>query len=168
MSGATKKPPSASATHQEHLVRPQHTNAHGTLFGGELLAWIDICAATCAMRHANRPVVTASIDAMHFFEPINLGYVVSIDAMVNYTSRTSCEVGVRVTAAQPVTGESSHTASAYLTFVALDDQGKPTPMAAVDPQTNPEKRRHREAAARRQSRLALKQEIAERRARDDT
>lgn len=152
-------PPSASATHHEHLVRPQHTNALDTLFGGEVMAWVDVAAATAAMRHAKKQVVTASIDAMHFLAPIKTGWLVCLDAMVNYTSKTSCEVGVRVTATHPITGEHNHTATAYLTFVALDSNGRPTPIPPVTPVTEKEKRRYREAQERRKLRLELKERL---------
>ena len=150
------KPPSVSYTHHEHLVRPQHTNSLDTLFGGELMAWVDVAAAVSAMRHAEKNVVTASIDALHFLKPIRKGWLVSLDACVNYTSRTSCEVGVRVTATHPVTSEQHHTASAYLTFVALNSHGEPTPMPAVVPETAKEIERFSAAKARRQDRLKLK------------
>lgn len=150
------KPPRASATHQEHLIRPQHTNAHATVFGGEVMAWVDIAAATCAMRHCSKAVVTASIDAMHFLAPIKTGWVVCLDASINFTARTSCEVGVKVTAFHPTTGETNHTASAYLTFVALDSNGRPSPMPPLLPETAVEKRRYAEALERRKARLALK------------
>jgi acyl-CoA hydrolase len=152
-------PPSQSATHHEHLVRPQHTNALGKLFGGELVSWIDICAASCAMRHAKKTVVTASIDAMHFFAPIPMGWLVTLDASVNYAGRTSCEVGVRVMALHPLTDEEHHTASAYLTFVALDSHGRPTPMPPVKPVTDKEKERYAAAQVRRQARLKLKEAL---------
>jgi acyl-CoA hydrolase len=155
-------PPSKSATHQEHLVRPQHTNAHGTVFGGEVVSWVDIAAATCAMRHCGKPVVTASIDAMAFLAPIHVGWVVCLDASVNYTARTSCEVGVRVTAYNPVSGERHHTASAYLTFVALDAYGRPTPMPPVTPVTDKDRERFGAAQERRKARLALKETLARR------
>src|SRR5258707_63517 len=119
------KTPSASATHHEHMIRPQHTNARGSVFGGEVMAWVDTVAATCAMRHCGKAVVTASIDSLHFLAPIPLGWVACLDARVNFASRTSCEIGVRVTAYNPITSEQHHTASAYLTFVALDSNGRP-------------------------------------------
>ena len=156
------KPPSASATHQEHLVRPQHTNAHGTLFGGEVMAWVDIAAATCVMRHSSKAVVTASIDALHFLAPIQIGSVVCIDASVNFTARTSCEVGVKVTAHNPITGESNHTATAYLTFVSLDSNGRPTPMPPLTPVTEEDKMRFAGGAERRKARLELKQRLQSR------
>jgi acyl-CoA hydrolase len=155
-------PPSASATHQEHLVRPQHTNAHGTVFGGEVVSWVDIAAAACAMRHCGRPVVTASIDAMAFLSPIHVGWLVCLDASVNFAGRTSCEVGVKVTALNPVTHERHHTASAYLTFVALDSYGRPTPMPPVLPITDEEKDRFAGAQERRKARLELKEKLAKR------
>lgn len=154
--------PSHSATHQEHLVRPQHTNAMGSVFGGEVVSWVDIAAATCAMRHCDRPVVTASIDAMAFLSPVHVGWIVCLDASVNYTGKTSCEIGVRVTATNPVTGEKHHTASAYLTFVALDSYGRPTAIPQVQPVTEADKRRYHEAQARRKARLELKAALAAR------
>ena len=154
------RPPSLSATHQEHLVRPQHTNALGTVFGGEVVSWVDIAAATCAMRHCQKSVVTASIDAMAFLSPIHVGWVACLDASVNFTSRTSCEVGVRVTAFNPVTGERHHTASAYLTFVALDSYGRSTSIPPVVPETPEDERRLRMGAERRKARLALKASFA--------
>jgi len=153
------KPPRLSATHHEHLVRPQHTNALDTLFGGEVMAWVDIAAATCAMRHAERTMVTASIDAMHFLAPIKKGWIVCLDACVNYTARSSCEIGVRVTAEHPISRERVHTASAYLTFVALDSFGKPTAIAPVLPETDKEKARFHAAELRRAQRLELKEKL---------
>ena len=154
------KSPTASATHHEHLVRPQHTNAHGTLFGGEVMAWVDIAAAIAAMRHCEKAVVTASIDALHFLAPIPLGWIVCLDACVNFTSRTSCEVGVRVTAYSPITKERHHTASAYLTFVAIDSNGRPTDIPQVTPSTEKEQDRYDSAQERRKVRLALKEKLA--------
>jgi acyl-CoA hydrolase len=155
-------PPSASATHHEHIVRPQHTNAHGTAFGGEVVGWVDIAAAACAMRHSRKAVVTASIDALHFLAPIRMGWIVCLDAAVNYTSRSSCEVGVRVSAFDPISGEHNHTASAYLTFVALDANARPTPMPPVRPQTAKEKERYAAAKDRREVRLELKAKLQHR------
>jgi acyl-CoA hydrolase len=149
-------------THHEHLVRPQHTNAHGTLFGGELMGWVDIAAAAAAMRHAKKAVVTASIDALHFLAPISTGWLVSLDASVNFASRTSCEVGVKVIAFDPVTGETNHTASAYLTFVSLDSNGRPSPMPPVIPETEAQKARYEAAQERRKHRLELKEALQKR------
>jgi len=156
------KPPSASATHQEHQVRPQHTNPLGTAFGGEVFSWVDVAAATCAMRHSGRRVVTAAIDTMHFLAPIPLGWIACLDASINYTGRTSCEVGVRISAFDPISGERHHTSSAYLTFVALDANGRPTPMPPVLPETDAERARFRDAQERRKARLELKERLQQR------
>src|SRR3954469_22523638 len=102
------------------LVLPEHTNALDSIFGGVIMSWVDICAAIAAQRHAGMPVVTASIDALHFVKPVYKGWIVNLKASVNYVSRTSMEVGVRVDAENPIAKIKFHTASAYLTFVALD------------------------------------------------
>jgi acyl-CoA hydrolase len=141
------------------LVLPGHTNALGTIFGGQVMSWIDIAAAIAAGRHARKVVVTASIDALHFVAPIKVGHVVHIRAMVNYSSRTSMEVGVRVDSENPVTGEVHHTAKAYLTFVALNEHGRPTPVAPVLAENPEEKRRFEQARLRRESRVKLAEEL---------
>ena len=153
------KAPSESKVTMTELVLPSHTNALGTIFGGTVLAWIDIAAATAAMRHARQTVVTASIDALHFIAPIRLGQIVHIQANVNYASRTSLEVGVRVDSEDPKTGERTHNVSAYTTFVALNEQYKPTPVPPVIPTTPIEKRRFKEAEQRRKARIELAEEI---------
>ena len=148
------------------IVLPGHANALGTIFGGQVMSWIDIAAAIAAGRHARKVVVTASIDALHFVAPIKVGHVVHIKAMVNFASRTSMEVGVRVDSENPVTGEIHHTAKAYLTFVALDDHGRPTPVAPVLAENPEEKRRFEQARLRRESRVklaeTLKKELGDR------
>ena len=141
------------------LVLPGHTNALGTIFGGQVMSWIDIAAAIAAGRHARKVVVTASIDALHFVAPIKVGHVVHIRAMVNFAARTSMEVGVRVDSENPVTGEAHHTAKAYLTFVALDEHGKPTPVPPLLAETPDEKRRQEQARIRRESRVKLAVEM---------
>ncbi|MBU6375533.1 MAG: acyl-CoA thioesterase [Bdellovibrionales bacterium] len=141
------------------IVLPGHANALGTIFGGQVMSWIDIAAAIAAGRHARKVVVTASIDALHFVAPIKVGHVVHIKAMVNFASRTSMEVGVRVDSENPVTGESHHTAKAYLTFVALDEHGKPTPVPKVLTESPEEKRRFEQARRRREARIQLAEEL---------
>ena len=116
---------SASEAIITNIVTPHDTNYLGTLFGGTLMAWIDTAAGICAMRYAQTVVVTAAVDALQFAQPVKLGWVVTARARINYVSNTSCEVGVRVTAEDTQTGKSVHAASAYLTMVALDKQGKP-------------------------------------------
>lgn len=154
-----QKPPSDSAVIMTEIVLPSDANALGTIFGGKIMSWIDIAAAIAAGRFARRVVVTASIDALHFVSPVRVGHVVHIRARVNFASRTSMEVGVRVDSENPITGEFTHTATAYTTFVALDDHGRPTPVPQVVPQTPEDKRRYEEAKKRRESRMKLAEEI---------
>ena len=141
------------------IVLPQHTNALGTIFGGTVMSWIDIAGAICAGKHARNTVVTASIDALHFVAPIKLGHFVELKASVNATGTTSMEVGVRVDAENPKTGERHHSVSAYLTFVALDFDGKAIPVPPIMPSTPAEKRRNQAAMMRRKSRIELASQI---------
>ena len=150
--------PGDSAVEMNELVLPTHTNALGTIFGGQIMAWIDICAGMCAMRHARTQCVTASMDALDFVAPVRLGEFVNLKGMVNFVGRTSLEVGVRVAAEDPRTGERRHTASAYLTFVAIAPDGTPVPVPPLAPSTPSERLRYEEANARREQRLALARE----------
>lgn len=152
----TKKPVSASQVIMTELVLPSHTNALGTIFGGTIMAWIDIAAAIAAQRHSGKEVVTASIDRLDFVAPVYKGWVVNMKASVNYTSRTSMEVGVRVDAENPKTGETFHTASAYTTFVALGSNGKPTEIPALELETDTDRRRYEAGKRRRELRLQNK------------
>lgn len=136
------------------LVLPTHTNALDTVFGGTVMSWIDICAAIAAQRHAGREVVTASMDRLSFVAPIRRGWVVNLKASVNFTSRTSMEVGVRVDAENPKTGEMFHTASAYMTFVALGSDGKPTEVPKLLLESDEDRRRYGAAQKRREVMLA--------------
>jgi acyl-CoA hydrolase len=138
------------------IVLPQHTNPLQTIFGGVILSWIDIAATICAQRHCHAIVVTASLDTMSFLAPMRLGWIANIKGSVNYVHTTSCEIGVRIVAENPRTQELFHTASAYITMVALDSNGKPTAMPPLRPETDTEKRRFQAAALRRASRLKLK------------
>lgn len=139
------------------LVLPSHTNALGSVFGGTVMSWIDIAAAICAQRHSRKIVVTAHIDEVQFIAPVYKGWVINLKASVNQVGSTSMEVGVRVDAENPQTGEMFHTASAYLTFVALDSHGKPTSVAPLILETNEDKRRHEAAVSRRNMRLQKRQ-----------
>ncbi len=145
----------ASESHVEmtEIVLPQHANAIGSVFGGTIMAWVDIAAATCALRHCRLQVVTASVDALHFLGPVKLGWIVTLKASVNHTSRSSCEVGVKVSAEDPLTGFTKHTASAYLTMVGVNSSGQPIPIPQIIPQTADEKRRWQDAEKRRAQRL---------------
>lgn len=147
---------SASEVVMTEIVLPQHTNTFGSVFGGTIMSWIDICAAIAAQRHARRPCVTASVDALQFVAPVYKGWIVNLKASVNYVGRTSMEVGVRVDAEDPISGRTFHTASAYLTFVALGEDHKPVVIAPVKPETSEQVRRFNEAQLRRKHRLELR------------
>jgi acyl-CoA hydrolase len=141
------------------MVLPSDTNALGTVFGGKVMALIDIAAAMAAGKHARSVVVTASIDALHFIAPVKLGEYIHIKASVNYAGQTSMEVGVRVDKENPLTGDLKHCATAYLTFVALDTDSKPKTVPTLIPQSDTEKRRYQAAVLRRESRIKLAKEL---------
>ena len=135
------------------LVLPHHTNQLGNLLGGQLMHWIDICAALSAAKHSQRVCVTASVDKIDFHHPIKLGDAVTLQASVNRVYNTSMEVGVEVFAQSFKKGIKIHSNSAYLTFVSVDDNGKPVKTTQLIPETEDEKRRHEEALERRENRL---------------
>lgn len=147
------KPVSLSKVTMTEMVLPTHTNALDTVFGGAIVSWIDIAAAISAQRHSLKPVVTASIDDLHFIAPVKRGWIVNLKASVNFVAKSSMEVGVRVDAENPISGESFHTATAYLTFVALNSQGRPVAIPQVLPETDVEKKRFEQAQIRRRLRL---------------
>lgn len=156
------KKPRESWVEMTEIVLPQHTNGLGTVFGGVVVSWVDIAAAICAQRHSEQIVVTASIDAMHFLAPIRLGWVVNIKASMNFVAHSSCEVGVKIMAENPLTQEHHHTASAYVTMVALARDGHALTMPPLLAETDDEKRRFREAAERRMTRLELRDRLKKR------
>ncbi len=135
------------------LVLPNDTNQLGNLLGGTLMHWIDIAAAIAAQRHAGRVCVTASVDELNFHEPIRLGEIVTLQASVNRAFHSSMEVGVVVTAAGLTGSPPRRANNAYLTFVAIDEQGRPVPVPELIPETEEEKRRYDEALTRREVRL---------------
>ncbi len=150
---AKGKPVRLSQVEMTELVLPPDTNNLGTAFGGKVAQWIDMCAGIAAVRHCRTTVVTASMDDLHFLTPIHQGEIVTLQASVNRAFRTSMEIGVRIDAENPLTGERRHCTSAHLTFVALDAKGDKLPVPPVIPETKAEKRRYEEAALRRQERL---------------
>ncbi len=154
------KPVSASRSELMEAVLPNDANALGTMLGGRLMHLIDIAGALAAMRHSNSYVVTASVDYIDFRFPIQVGEFVILRASVNRVFHTSMEVGVKVFAEHPLTGQQRHTSTAYLTFVALDANRKPHPAPEVIPETEQEKRRYREAGERRDYRLAMRNKRA--------
>lgn len=158
------KPVKNSSVEMTEVVLPSHTNQLGTIFGGQIMAWIDVAASIAASRHARAVCVTASIDALHFINPVPLGHFVSIRAAVNYAGKTSMEIGVRVDSEDPITGNRTHVATSYLTFVALDHNRRPQQVPALIAESPEEKRRSRDAQLRRESRLKLKKDLSEREA----
>ena len=132
---------------------PEHANAYGNVHGGNLMKMVDEAGGICAMRHAHRQSVTVAMDDMTFYSPVHVGEVVCCEASVNYVGTTSMEVGVKVTAENPITGELTHTNSAYLVYVALDDNGKPCRVPELLLETDEELRRFEEAKERQALRL---------------
>src|SRR6185437_774639 len=151
------KPVSASRSEMTEIVLPAQTNPLGKLLGGQVMHLVDMVAAMAAHRHSNSYVVTASVEYIDFRNPINLGEIVNLKSQVNRVFRTSMEVGVEVYSENAMTGERKHTTSAYVTFVAVDEYTRlPKPVAPLILKTEDEKRRFREAAKRREVRLAMR------------
>lgn len=154
-----KKTPRESEITMREMVMPGDANKHGTIFGGKIMAWIDIAAAMCAERHCEKPVVTAHIDDIDFLSPIKVGHHVIIKASINYAGNSSMIIGVKVESENPFTGEGRITTKAYVTFVALDEYGKPIPVPKVDPQTDDEKRRFENAKTRKEANKKLRSDL---------
>lgn len=144
---------SESQHETSRMMMPQDANNLGHVFGGVILGMMDTTAAVCAIRHARGSCVTASIDRVDFREPIHLGDLVVMKASVNFVGRSSMEVGVRVEAEDLISGLRRHTNSAYLTFVAVDRNGRPLEIPAIAPESDEERRRFDAAQARRRRRL---------------
>lgn len=149
------KKPSDSATIMTEIVLPNDTNALNNLRGGKILHWMDIASAIAAGRHANRVVVTASVDQVSFHNPIKIGDVVTIIAKVTRVFNTSIEVYVDVSAENLPTQTKYKCNDAFYTFVALDSNGKPTHVAPLEPETEEEKNQYERAMRRRELRLVL-------------
>ncbi len=147
------KHPRESETVMSELMMPQHANIMGNVFGGVILSLVDRVAAVAAIRHAGKQCVTVSVDKVDFKEPIHVGELLTALARVNFAGRTSMEVGVKILAENVLTGEKRHTNSCYVTYVALDEDGVPTEVPPVVPETPDEKRRYNRAAKRRASRV---------------
>ncbi|MGE0550465.1 MAG: acyl-CoA thioesterase [Kofleriaceae bacterium] len=136
------------------IVMPMHTNGvAGVMFGGIMMQWIDVCAGVAAMRLAAGAVLTASIDRLDFMTPVHVGEIVILQAQVNYVSRTSMEVGCRVETEDMRTRTRRYTTKAYLTFVAVDDDGRPRGIPELEIVTEADRRRHAAAEGRRAERL---------------
>jgi acyl-CoA hydrolase len=135
------------------LMMPQHSNNLDHVFGGVILAMMDTASAVSAIRHARMNCVTVSVDRVDFREPIHVGDLVIMKCSVNFVGRTSMEVGVRVESENLQTGVRRHTNSCYLTFVAIDRNGRPVEVPKLVPETDEEMRRYEAAKARRRRRL---------------
>ena len=153
------KSPKESAVETRYLLMPHQANPQGTAFGGAIVAWIDMVAAMVAQRHSGKEVVTAGIDSLVFKEPIRIGDQVVLKASINYVGRTSMEVGVQVSREDPYGGNSVIATSAHLTFVALDEDKKPTVVPAILPETEQEKKRYKNAMLRVKARKELLKEM---------
>ncbi len=153
------KPPSDSRATLVRWMGIEDANHGGMVHGGIVMKLCDEVAAIAAIRHSGNRAVTAAMDRMTFIAPVHVGELMTFRATVNAAWRTSMEVGVRVEAENPRTGESRHTSTAYLTMVALDDAGEPAPVPKLEAESDIEQRRQREAELRRKNRLAERDEI---------
>lgn len=153
------KQPSDSQSVLTRWMGIQDANTAGNVHGGTIMKMVDEVAGVAAVRHSGSRVVTAAMDRMTFNHPVFVGQLVTVKATVNAAWNTSMEVGVRVESENVRTGEKTHTSAAYLTMVALTDEGKPTQVPGIEPQTEEEARRRREAQLRRDNRLRERDEI---------
>lgn len=134
-------------------MRPQDASSAGNVHGGTIMKLIETAAGVVAARHARADVVTVSVDRLDFYHTVVVGEFLTMRASLNYVGKTSMEIGVRVESENPITGVRKHTSTAYLTFVALNKKGRPTPLPPIILETPEQERRHREAQIRRQTRL---------------
>jgi uncharacterized protein (TIGR00369 family) len=150
------KTPRASHITLAQLMQPEHANNHGNVHGGWIMKLVDEAGALACMRHAQRRVVTVAVDSFVFREPIKIGDLVTLTAEVTYAGRTSMEAEVQVIAENPVTGERTHTNTAYFVYVALDDDNKPTAVAPLVADTDEDRNRLEQGKMRQQRRIAQK------------
>jgi len=147
------KSPRESLTTMVRIMMPMDANNSGNVFGGAILRLIDEVGSVVALKHARTNVVTASVDRMDFYSPVYIGDMLRLNASINFVHRTSMEVGVRVEAENPFTGEVRHTGTCFLTYVGLDQKRKPTLVPALKLESDEDKRRWVEAQERRKARL---------------
>ena len=147
------KTPRESLTTMVRIMMPMDANNSGNVFGGTILRLIDEVGSVVALKHARTNVVTASVDRMDFYHPVYIGDMLRLNASINYVHQTSMEVGVRVEAENPITGEVRHTGTCFLTYVGLDRDRKPTSVPGLKLETEEDKRRWAEAEKRRKARL---------------
>jgi acyl-CoA hydrolase len=159
MNSIKTKTPRESRMEAHYVLMPQHSNHYGIAFGGVIMSWIDLLAGMVAQKHCEREVVTASTDQISFLSPIYIGDHVMLKASANYVGRSSMEIGVQVTRENFYTGESVRTTTAYLTFVGLDEQRRPTVIPQLRPETPDEVRRYENARLRAEARKELVKKI---------
>lgn len=147
------KPVSASKVEMTELVLPGQTNTLGNIFGGRVMQLIDIAAGVTATRHARKTVVTVFIDQLHFKNPIKMGQIVILHSRIEYAGNTSMEIGVDVFSENPLTGKQIHATTAHLTFVALNQKGKPTSVPHLILETDLDKKLFEQAKIRKQQRM---------------
>jgi len=152
----TPKTARASRVTLSQLMHPEHANLLGNVHGGWIMKLVDEAGALACMRHAQKKVVTVAIDSMTFRQPIRIGDLIILNAEVTYTGHTSMEAEVQVVAENPITGERTHTNTAYLLYVALDDEGRPTTVPALIVETEEEKQRMEQAKKRQAYRISQK------------
>ena len=154
MTAASKKSSHQSRVMLHHLMTPEHANALGNVHGGVIMRLVDECGAICAMRHAHRPCVTIAIDSMTFREPVHVGALLMCEARVSYVGRTSIETHVRVHSENPITGQTTHTNSAFVVYVALDDDGRPCAVPELDLDSDEARKHFAEGEERQRHRVA--------------
>jgi uncharacterized protein (TIGR00369 family) len=153
MSPLPGKPVSASRTTIVQLMNPEHANNHGNVHGGWIMKLIDEAGGLACMRHAQRRVVTVEVDNLSFRKPIFLGNLVTVTAEVSYVGRTSMEVEAQVFAEDVILGTKTHTHTAYLVYVALDEAGRPVPVPSLLPETDAQRQRMEAGRLRQEVRL---------------
>jgi acyl-CoA hydrolase len=158
MSNSPKSPGESAVDQNVYKIFPNDLNSEYTVFGGLVMGLCDRTALIVAERHSGRTCVTAAVDSLNFVAPARSGETLVVKAAVNRAWRSSMEIGVRVAAENSHSGERRHVVSAYLTFVALDGEGRPVDVAPVRPETPAEQRRYDGAGARRAARLAMREE----------
>lgn len=160
------KTPLESFTTMSELVMPDHTNMYGNLMGGKLMYWMDVAAGITALRHCNSQVVTVAVDGLAFHKPTKLGQIVYIEAMATRAFNSSVEIYITVFADDPIEGTRVLTNEAYFTFVAIDDDGKPKKISTIEPQSETDKERYKQASVRRNMRLFLDERLSKKQKND--
>lgn len=156
---ATGRTIAETRTVVQRIMMPMDANPSGNVYGGSILKYLDEVASIVAFRHTRTNVVTASVDRMDFLAPMHVGDILILKAAINYTGRSSMEVGVRVEAEEPRTGRTVHAGSCYLTMVALDASGRPTPVPPVTPSNKEERAWFENGKRRREERLKVRERL---------